>query len=504
MRSRLLPLALLAALILAACDNPSVNRTATLQGVISSDGGAPIAGATLSLVREDATTATATTTSDSDGAYAFNALPAGAYNLIATTTNLGAYRTGITLTTEQAATADLTLTPLGNVIGTAILEDTPTDSEGITLRLTGTTFTATTPENGNFTISGVPAGTYTLTAAAPGYATSTTTVTVESGIGTVLPATLELARERPYARFTISRDGARVTLDASTSSDSDGTITNYHWDLGDGYTRTGRQITYTYASQGIKTITLTVTDNDGLSNTAIQEVDVSVLSRTATTDPSAAVLDVGIVAGATLFVQIDAPTNPDRLLYLELDKDLMLEAHTDGQVFYSVDNRGFSLSPRLPGPASVAPQAVSTAVNCRGSCIILPSGGPNMLAIKNHTTEFMPVKVYAYTEAPADANEPNDSMWAATPLIDTESGAIETIGDQDHYAIQSYGILSFRSNSDLQLRGYFYDLDGNIDTSITLEPGSTVHVNGGIFVMIEAIGGEAAASAQSLYYLYLD
>jgi len=59
-----------------------------------------------------------------------------------------------------------------------------------------------------------------------------------------------------------------ITLNASESTDPDGTITSYEWDLGDGNTATGMQITHAYTQAETYTITLKVTDNKGASRTA--------------------------------------------------------------------------------------------------------------------------------------------------------------------------------------------------------------------------------------------
>lgn len=59
-----------------------------------------------------------------------------------------------------------------------------------------------------------------------------------------------------------------VTLNASCSSDPDGTITQYRWDLGDGGVRFGQSVTHTYFDDGNFEVTLTVTDNHGQTDTA--------------------------------------------------------------------------------------------------------------------------------------------------------------------------------------------------------------------------------------------
>ena len=54
-----------------------------------------------------------------------------------------------------------------------------------------------------------------------------------------------------------------VTFDGSESYDSDGTITNYSWEFGDGNVGYGESVTHVYSKEGAFMIYLTVTDNVG-------------------------------------------------------------------------------------------------------------------------------------------------------------------------------------------------------------------------------------------------
>ena len=67
----------------------------------------------------------------------------------------------------------------------------------------------------------------------------------------------------PTAAFTSTVDDLTAAFDASTSSDSDGTIATYEWDFGDGHTATGVTASHDYAAAGTYEVTLTVTDNRG-------------------------------------------------------------------------------------------------------------------------------------------------------------------------------------------------------------------------------------------------
>jgi len=66
----------------------------------------------------------------------------------------------------------------------------------------------------------------------------------------------------PYAGLTYQN----ITFDGSGSTD-DGTITNYTWDFGDSISGYGKTVLHQYNISGLFNITLTVTDNDGLTDT---------------------------------------------------------------------------------------------------------------------------------------------------------------------------------------------------------------------------------------------
>lgn len=66
-----------------------------------------------------------------------------------------------------------------------------------------------------------------------------------------------------------------VTFDGSASFDLGGVITAWTWSFGDGVVGTGAIVSHTYATAGTYTVTLTVTDNGGLSNAATTSVVVS-------------------------------------------------------------------------------------------------------------------------------------------------------------------------------------------------------------------------------------
>lgn len=72
-----------------------------------------------------------------------------------------------------------------------------------------------------------------------------------------------------------------VTFDAGSSSDGDGYISTHEWDFGDGDTSSGVSASNTYTETGDYTVTLTVTDNDGATDTTQRTVSVGNTGPTA-------------------------------------------------------------------------------------------------------------------------------------------------------------------------------------------------------------------------------
>ncbi|MGB9939344.1 carboxypeptidase regulatory-like domain-containing protein [Methanosarcina sp.] len=162
--------------------------------VTDSYSGAAISGATV-------TAGGITAITDSSGSYTIEAA-AGTYTVTASADGYNSGSTDVTVTPGTTAFGNLALTPvsapLGKITGTVTDANSRAAIPGATV--TAGSVTATTDYAGNYIIE-TDAGTYTVTASATGYNTSSTSVTVTPGATATayLPLTPALTTETPTA-----------------------------------------------------------------------------------------------------------------------------------------------------------------------------------------------------------------------------------------------------------------------------------------------------------------
>ena len=142
-------------------------------------------------------------------------------------------------------------------------------------------------------------------------------VVISNLVGTVTSNTAQLTvsvapNQQPSASFTVDNLSGiaplTVNFDASASSVSDGTIDSYSWDFGDGGTDTGNTTSNTFNTPGVYSVSLTVTDNDGESDTTTIDISVSEVGNQL---PTAAFSATPLSGIAPLIVAFDASTSTD-------------------------------------------------------------------------------------------------------------------------------------------------------------------------------------------------
>lgn len=120
-------------------------------------------------------------------------------------------------------------------------------------------------------------GNYTVTLVVADNAGATGT-----GSQTVAVSSTGNSNNPPSASFSSNCTDLSCNFDAAASTDSDGVIVSYSWDYGASATGSGMTSGHDYAGDGTYSVTLTVTDNGGLTSTSTQ--DVSVIAQVSAPD----------------------------------------------------------------------------------------------------------------------------------------------------------------------------------------------------------------------------
>lgn len=103
----------------------------------------------------------------------------------------------------------------------------------------------------------------------PGNHTVGLTVVNNRGQRTYYERTIQVVNTPPTAEFSYSPEPMieqEIEFDASDSTDIEGSITEYRWDLGDGTTATGIRTIHEYDEYGEYDVVLTVSDGEYIDN----------------------------------------------------------------------------------------------------------------------------------------------------------------------------------------------------------------------------------------------
>ena len=203
----------------------------------------------------------------------------GTYLVRATVTDDSGASTATSATiavTNRAPTAKLVLSAASVLTNTAITASTigSSDPDG--------TIAATVIDFGDgYTTSATSAahayaksGTYTVRAI----------VTDDLGATSSATATVSVLNQAPTAKLALSAAsiyaGESVTITSAGSADPDGTITSTKIDFGDGTSTSAASASHVYAVPGTFIVSVTVTDNNGATDTASAAVTVKYVGVT--------------------------------------------------------------------------------------------------------------------------------------------------------------------------------------------------------------------------------
>lgn len=109
--------------------------------------------------------------------------------------------------------------------------------------------------------------------------------------------------------------GQPVTFDGTGSTDQDGTIISYAWQFGDGRSSMGSIVSHVYTAPGTYTVSLTVTDNHGATNTDTATAIITQTPSSPTTTNKPPIADAGndkrAKVGETIIFDASDSIDPD-------------------------------------------------------------------------------------------------------------------------------------------------------------------------------------------------
>ena len=108
--------------------------------------------------------------------------------------------------------------------------------------------------------------------------TVTLTVTDDDGAVNTIMKNIDIANVKPYASFSYEPSNPTINdtiYFTATSNDPDGKIVSWNWDLGYGSTSSEQNFSHKFDEGKLYRVTLTVTDDDGVSNSITRDIRVA-------------------------------------------------------------------------------------------------------------------------------------------------------------------------------------------------------------------------------------
>src|SRR5690606_23744159 len=239
-------------------------------------------------------------------------------------------------------------------------------------------------------------------------------------------------------------------------------------------------------------------------------------------DPNAVVDSLSLAPGKTADYELSIPASVRAgydVAYLELDdggSGAVLELRSP--IYWSVMassaapsrfNRGAMTGIPQPVPSATGaggaadPAAVSEQTACRGPCVIFrPTTGTYYARVVNDGGSTLSYDLYLYGYDLQDDTEPQNDGRSSAPVLAAEvAGAIELLGDNDHWLSPDGLAVTFAAVPGVELEAVVLSAGGS-QVAGPYYPESTFSVFTGETVRVRGRGNAVAgAPAASTYFL---
>ena len=356
---------------------------------------------------------------------------------------------------------------------TVSFTDTSTDSDG-TISARAWTF-----GDGGTSSAQNPSHTYSSS----GSYTVRLTVTDNSGLTDFVEKSISVtapSNVAPTAAFSQSVTNLSVAF-TDNSTDSDGTIASRSWNFGDGSTSTSTNPSHTYASAGTYTVSLSVTDNGGLSNSTSHGVTVAApptgnvlqngvtVSNLSGAKSSSVYYTIAIPAGATNLVFSMSGGSGDGDLYVKLGSNPTTSAY-DYRSWNSGNSENISVASPSAGTYHVLIYAYSaySGASLTASFTAPGTGGGGSHVTETQTGSLAAKASKYYTINVSGGTVDLSATWTGTRDIDLYLSNPSGTVVKSATSVSKPEVLSYNTNGvsgAYQVRVYNYS---NSTTSYTL------------------------------------
>jgi PKD repeat protein len=239
--------------------NVALSTAGVLQGKVSNGSGVGVAGATVS-ISGGALSSSFSAATSSGGSYNFGWVPIGTYTVTATASGYASSFSSTSINTGQTTTLNVLLSTAAASINGRVTSAADGHALAGAKVSTGSA-TTTTDTNGNYTLSSVAAGSYTITASSTGRLPASTTISLTAGSQLVHNFQLSTAGVLKGKISTSGGSGVggvRITFTGGAFNSTNSVIADASGDYNAGYIPIGNYLVSVTASGVTKTSSVSI------------------------------------------------------------------------------------------------------------------------------------------------------------------------------------------------------------------------------------------------------